>query len=140
VHTSFLPFGDISDLQLPKDPSNRMLPPPSPIPIHLSPDRSSKADKLPVAHSPPAGGPHKGFAFVTFNSAESALDAIDNMHRNTLPGPSNAGRPLKVNLAKPPKPSAKGGANRAVWDDEAWIKEHGTVAVEQREIGTEGTD
>jgi peptidyl-prolyl isomerase E (cyclophilin E) len=86
------------------------------------------------------GGPHKGFAFLTFNSAESALDAIDNMHRNTLPGPSNVGRPLKVNLAKAPKPSAKGGNNKAIWDDEEWIKEHGTVPVEQRAIGTEGTD
>ncbi len=87
-----------------------------------------------------AGGPHKGFAFLTFNSADAALDAIDNMHRNTLPGPSNAGRPLKVNLAKAPKPSAKGGANKAIWDDEEWIKEHGTVPVEQRAVGTEGTD
>lgn len=57
--------------------------------------------------------PHRGFAFVSYNNRTSALDAVDNMHRNVLPGPSNAARVLKVNMAKPPKGQAVSGSNRA---------------------------
>lgn len=63
------------------------------------------------------------------------------MHRNVLPSPSNAGRFLKVNAAKPPKPGAagsKGGGNRAVWEDEEWIREHGVQGVVANAVGTEG--
>ena len=35
------------------------------------------------------------------------------MHRNDLPGPRNVGRPLKCNMAKPPKGVKLGGSNRA---------------------------
>ncbi|KAK4049873.1 hypothetical protein OIO90_005262 [Microbotryomycetes sp. JL221] len=78
---------------------------------------------------------HRGFAFVSFSTNESALDAIDNMHDNVLPGPSNVGRPLKVNLAKPPKGAQLGGSNRAIWTDEQWLKEHGTDSVGIRPVG-----
>ncbi|KAM0786397.1 hypothetical protein ACM66B_001864 [Microbotryomycetes sp. NB124-2] len=80
---------------------------------------------------------HRGFAFVTFSTNESALDAIDNMHDNVLTGPSNVGRPLKVNLAKPPKGAQLGGSNRAIWTDEQWLKEHGTDSIENARRGTE---
>ncbi|KAM0751559.1 hypothetical protein T439DRAFT_300502 [Meredithblackwellia eburnea MCA 4105] len=78
---------------------------------------------------------HRGFAFVSFTSSESATDAIDNMHRNVLPGPSNVGRSLKVNLAKPQKNTPKGGNNRAVWADEEWLKEHGNAPVGAPTLG-----
>ncbi|KAL8279834.1 hypothetical protein RQP46_007684 [Phenoliferia psychrophenolica] len=81
---------------------------------------------------------HRGFAFVSFSTATAALDAIDNMHRNVLPGPSNAGRVLKVNIAKPPKGLTVGGSNRAIWTDESWIKEHGQAPVGEVHVGTEG--
>ena len=48
---------------------------------------------------------HKGFAFVQYNAAEDAADAIDNMHNAEL-----YGRVLRVNLAKPD--ALKGGTNR----------------------------
>jgi peptidyl-prolyl isomerase E (cyclophilin E) len=51
---------------------------------------------------------HRGFAFVTFSSAEDAQDAIDNMDMNEL-----SGRVLKVSLARPMKTPAQLGGNRA---------------------------
>jgi hypothetical protein len=50
---------------------------------------------------------------VTYASTLSALDAVDNMHRNVLPGPSNGSNVLKVNLAKAPKGQGVSGSNRA---------------------------
>ncbi|KDE05601.1 hypothetical protein MVLG_03973 [Microbotryum lychnidis-dioicae p1A1 Lamole] len=83
---------------------------------------------------------HRGFAFVSFSSLESALDAIDNMHQNELTDPSNKGRTLKVNMAKPPKGLKPGMGNRAIWTDEAWIKEHGMQSIEDmhQQVGTAG--
>ncbi|PWN27540.1 RNA-binding domain-containing protein [Jaminaea rosea] len=68
------------------------------------------------------GGPHRGFGFVVFSTGQEAQDTIDNMHHNEL-----AGRILNVNLAKPLKTTAAvggTGGNRAIWDDEEWIKQH----------------
>ncbi|CEQ41541.1 SPOSA6832_03259 [Sporobolomyces salmonicolor] len=83
---------------------------------------------------------HRGFAFVSYSTAESALDAIDNMHRNCLPGPSERGRVLKVNRAKPQKGVQLGGSNKPIWADEAWLKEHGVAPVggEQAPIAPAG--
>ncbi|GAA5824955.1 hypothetical protein JCM11251_006038 [Rhodosporidiobolus azoricus] len=78
---------------------------------------------------------HRGFGFVTFSEAEAALDAIDNMHQNTLPGITNRGRVLKVNKAKPPKAQQLGGTNKPVWAEEEWIKEHGQDPVHQATLG-----
>lgn len=50
---------------------------------------------------------------MTYATVASALDAIDNMHSNILPGATNGGRVLKVNMAKPSKGLQKGGSNRA---------------------------
>lgn len=81
LHTVFSTFGDVVDVQLPPDPSQRK--------------------------------PHRGFAFLTYTDAESALDAIDNMHLNELPDPSNKGKTLKVNTAKAPKGQSLAGSNKA---------------------------
>lgn len=54
----------------------------------------------------------------------SALDSVDNMHCNVLPGQPS--KPLKVNTAKLPKALAMSGTNRAVWTDEAWLAEYAT--------------
>ena len=55
---------------------------------------------------------HRGFAFVSYSTAEATLDAIDNMNRNVLPGVTNKGKPLKVNRAKPQKGGQKGASNK----------------------------
>eukprot|EP00041_Stephanoeca_diplocostata_P012810 m.215535 g.215535 ORF g.215535 m.215535 type:complete len:170 (-) comp19101_c0_seq1:1143-1652(-) len=61
---------------------------------------------------------HRGFAFVEFELAEDAAAAVDNMHESEL-----YGRTLKVNYARP-LTTAKGNANRAIWDDEDWLREN----------------
>lgn len=101
LQAAFGPFGDIVDIQLPPDPAKREL---------LCRRYASRHAHLP--RSAPESS-HRGFAFVSFSQGVAALDAIDNMHRNVLPGPSNVGRPLKVNMAKPPKGAKLGGSNRA---------------------------
>lgn len=82
INDAFIPFGEIVDVSLPKN------------------------DK------PDATEPHRGFAYVEFEDAEDAKEAIDNMDQAEL-----FGRILKVSAAKPPK-SAEGGLNSktAVWE------------------------
>ena len=82
IHDAFIPFGEIADVSIPKN------------------------DK------PDATEPHRGFAYVEFEDAEDAKEAIDNMDQAEL-----FGRILKVSAAKPPK-SAEGGLNSktAVWE------------------------
>eukprot|EP00040_Diaphanoeca_grandis_P017102 m.88729 g.88729 ORF g.88729 m.88729 type:complete len:377 (-) comp26229_c3_seq1:370-1500(-) len=59
---------------------------------------------------------HRGFAFVDFELPEDALAAMDNMNEAEL-----FGRSLKVNLARP-MTTKEGQSNRAVWNDENWIR------------------
>lgn len=49
---------------------------------------------------------------MSYASPEAAVDAVDNMHLNSLPGPSNRGRVLKVNKAKPQKGAKLVGSNK----------------------------
>ncbi|OMH80323.1 Peptidyl-prolyl cis-trans isomerase E [Zancudomyces culisetae] len=60
---------------------------------------------------------HRGFGFIEFEEAEDANDAIDNMNNAEL-----FGKTINVNLAKSGKYTET--SNRAVWDDEEWIKKH----------------
>ncbi|GAA97908.1 uncharacterized protein L969DRAFT_89740 [Mixia osmundae IAM 14324] len=62
---------------------------------------------------------HRGFGFVEFREANDALDAMDNMHQNEM-----LGRTIKVTLAKPSKGQQNLGSNRAIWEDEAWLKDN----------------
>ncbi|EFP94447.1 uncharacterized protein PGTG_20403 [Puccinia graminis f. sp. tritici CRL 75-36-700-3] len=98
LHSSFSPFGNIRDIQIPTDPQSRN---------------------------------NRNFAFITFQDQIEALDAIDNMHLNLLS--SDSEKILKVNLARNSfhnnnqKADTKGFShpnNRAIWDDETWIKEN----------------
>ncbi|CAO1636464.1 unnamed protein product [Parajaminaea phylloscopi] len=100
--SAFAPFGDIVDVQIPRD--------------------KGRSDQPGAAASDGAGGPHRGFGFLVFSTAQEAQDAIDNMHLNVI-----YDRVLNVNLAKPLKMSSGfggGGRNRAVWEDEEWIKQY----------------
>lgn len=61
---------------------------------------------------------HKGFAFIEFESADDAADAIENMHHSELNG-----KTLTVNVAKPGQniPGLPVVHTKAVWDIETKI-------------------
>jgi hypothetical protein len=82
LHATFLPFGEIVDIQMPK------------------PELPSSTD------------PHRGFAYVEFESAEDAREAIDNMNQSEL-----FKRIIQVAQAKPMKDHSEGlGSKVAVWE------------------------
>ncbi len=81
LHDAFLPFGEIADVSL------------------------SKNEK------PGSTEPHRGFAYVEFEDAEDAKEAIDNMDQSEL-----FGRVIKVSAAKAPKRADEGlGSKTALW-------------------------
>ena len=84
VRAAFIPFGELSDVQIPLDYESQK---------------------------------HRGFAFVEFEAAEDAKDAIDNMNEAEL-----FGRTLKVNLAKPLR--YKENSSRPVWADDEWLSKY----------------
>ena len=82
LHDAFLPFGEIADVSLPKN------------------------------DHPNATEPHRGFAYVEFEDADDAKEAIDNMDQSEF-----FGRVIKVNAAKAPKRLDEGlGSKTAVWE------------------------
>lgn len=82
LHAAFVPFGEIADIQLPK------------------PDLPSATE------------PHRGFAYVEFEQAADAREAVDNMDQSEL-----YGRVIKVAAAKPQKEQNEGlGSKTAVWE------------------------
>ncbi|KAK0705218.1 RNA recognition domain-containing protein [Lasiosphaeris hirsuta] len=90
LHDAFIPFGEIADVALPKN------------------------------ENPNATEPHRGFAYVEFEDAEDAKEAIDNMDQSEL-----FGRVIKVSAAKVPKSSTSGlGAKTALWEQEGWLAEN----------------
>ncbi|KAI0900446.1 hypothetical protein F4806DRAFT_491336 [Annulohypoxylon nitens] len=97
IHEAFIPFGEIADISLPKN------------------------------DAPNATEPHRGFAYVEYEDAEDAKEAIDNMDQSEL-----FGRVLKVSAAKPPKSAEEGlGSKKAIWEQEGWLAEH-AVSEEDR--------
>ncbi|XXG97685.1 protein transport protein S31 [Hypoxylon texense] len=97
LHDAFIPFGEIADITLPKN------------------------------DAPNATEPHRGFAYVEYEDADDAKEAIDNMDQSEL-----FGRVLKVSAAKPPKSAQEGlGSKTAVWEQEGWLAEH-AVSEEDR--------
>lgn len=84
LQEAFVPFGEIADVSLPKNEN----------------PNSSAAE------------PHRGFAYVEFEDAEDAKEAIDNMDQAEL-----FGRVIKVSAAKAPKSANQGlGSKTAVWE------------------------
>lgn len=82
LHDAFIPFGEIADISLPKN------------------------------DAPNATEPHRGFAYVEYEDAEDAKEAVDNMDQSEF-----FGRVLKVSAAKPPKSANEGlGSKTAVWE------------------------
>ncbi|KAI8093651.1 peptidyl-prolyl cis-trans isomerase E [Halteromyces radiatus] len=72
-----------------------------------------------LALDPGSQAQHKGFGFVEFEEPEDAKAALDNMHLSEL-----YGKVIKVSSAKPSRMMA--GANKAIWADDAYLKEHTT--------------
>jgi RNA recognition motif-containing protein len=84
LQEAFIPFGEIADVSLPKNENPNTA----------------------------ATEPHRGFAYVEFEDAEDAKEAIDNMDQAEL-----FGRVIKVSAAKAPKSAGQGlGAKTAVWE------------------------
>ncbi|KAJ6441966.1 peptidyl prolyl cis-trans isomerase cyclophilin [Purpureocillium lavendulum] len=90
VMDAFIPFGEIVEVQLPK------------------PDSRNSTDA------------HRGFAYVEYEDAEDAKEAIDNMDQSEF-----FGRILKVSQAKAPKSAEEGlGSKKAIWEQEGWLAEN----------------
>lgn len=83
LYDAFIPFGEIVEVQLPK-----------------ADGRKSATDS------------HRGFAYVEFEDADDALEAVDNMDQSEF-----FGKILKVSQAKAPKSADEGlGSKKAVWE------------------------
>ncbi|CAK7233926.1 hypothetical protein SBRCBS47491_008776 [Sporothrix bragantina] len=106
LHDAFLPFGDIADVSLPKSDRNPKR------------DQATGADQDGVAADQDAIS-HRGFAYVEFEDADDAKEAIDNMDKSDF-----FGRIIKVTAAKAPKASNEGlGSRTALWNQEAWVEQ-----------------
>jgi RNA recognition motif-containing protein len=89
LQEAFLPFGEIADVSLPKNENPQTA----------------------------AAEPHRGFAYVEFEDADDAKEAIDNMDQAEL-----FGRVIKVSAAKAPKSAGQGlGAKTAVWEQVCFV-------------------
>lgn len=128
LYAVFGTFGDIVSVQLPKDPSERERQQHQ-VNWFL---RVHTADHL-LACAPLAGPGakrrHRGFGFVEFQEVADALDAVDNMHLNEING-----KRLRVNLAQAKTGKSMLGTKRAVWEDQAWLKEHAVDAADVRTV------
>lgn len=92
LHDAFLPFGDIADVTLPKNEN----------------PNSNTTE------------PHRGFAYVEFENADDAKEAIDNMDQSEF-----FGRVIKVTAAKIPKSADEGlGSKKAVWEQVCCPSDH----------------
>jgi len=93
---------------------------------------------------PPAQVPHnnykntnqsqaknRGFAFVTYESAGDAQDAIDNMDLNELKT-----RVIRVSLARPQKTPMAGLGNRPIWESEEWLTQHTKPLAQSGGVGS----
>jgi RNA recognition motif-containing protein len=82
LQDAFIPFGEIADVSLPKN------------------------------ENPNSTDPHRGFAYVEYEDADDAKEAIDNMDQSEF-----FGRVIKVTAAKAPKSADEGlGSKTAVWN------------------------
>ncbi|KAI5466898.1 hypothetical protein BGZ63DRAFT_418649 [Mariannaea sp. PMI_226] len=84
--------------------------------------------KVPKSDSRDSTEPHRGFAYVEYEDAADAQEAIDNMDQSEF-----FGKILKVSQAKAPKSAEDGlGSKTAVWAKEGWLAQH---AADENEPG-----
>ncbi|KAM3580814.1 Peptidyl-prolyl cis-trans isomerase cyp10 [Umbelopsis sp. WA50703] len=86
-----------------------------------------------IPPDPSSSNQHRGFGFVEFEEKEDCLEAIDNMHLSELNG-----RVIKVNIAKPQR--IAGGGNKAIWDDDAWLRKYALNTAEDQLDGKSQPD
>ncbi|TLS24285.1 hypothetical protein PpBr36_08029 [Pyricularia pennisetigena] len=100
LHDAFIPFGEIADVKMPKN------------------------------DNPKSAETHRGFAYVEYEDADDAKEAMDNMDQSEF-----FGRIIKVHAAKPPKSANEGlGSKTAVWEQEGWLAKN-AVSEEDRLTG-----
>ena len=95
LHDAFIPFGEITEVSLPRNenPNN-----------NNNRDNNNATDE--------EGPTHRGFAYVEYEDADDAREAIDNMDQAEF-----YGRVLRVSPAKPPKSADEGlGSKTAIWE------------------------
>lgn len=108
LHDAFVPFGEIADVSLPRN------------------------------ENPNSTDPHRGFAYVEYEDADDAKEALDNMDQSEF-----FRRVIKVTAAKAPKSADEGlGSKKAIWEQESWLAENAVseedrLAAEQANSGVE---
>ena len=113
LHDAFIPFGDIADVSLPK--SDRR--PPRPDANGTGEANVAHAADQDDAEARPG---HRGFAYVEYEDADDAKEAIDNMDKSEF-----FGRTIKVTAAKAPKSTTEGlGSRTALWNQ---VRIHRTI-------------
>ncbi|KAM5351982.1 hypothetical protein ACJ41O_004705 [Fusarium nematophilum] len=87
--------------------------------------------KVPKPDAPNSTEAHRGFAYVEYEEAADAKEAIDNMDQSEF-----FGKVLRVSQAKPPKSADEGlGSKTAIWEKEDWLAEH--AADENDRLGSD---
>ena len=77
-----------------------------------------------------AKGVHRGFAFVEFEDAEDASEAIYNMD-----GADLLGYTIKVSMAQPNQLNKLSAPQQAIWSNDEWFQKHvgGQASAEAQE-------
>lgn len=97
LHDAFIPFGDIADVSLPKGDRR-------------PPRQDANGGEANGQDDSTSG--HRGFAYVEYEDADDAKEAIDNMDKSEF-----FGRTIKVTAAKAPKAATEGlGSRTALWN------------------------
>ncbi|CAK7267348.1 hypothetical protein SEPCBS57363_002544 [Sporothrix epigloea] len=114
LHDAFIPFGEINNVSL---PMNDTFP---------KRDRANGTDEDGIPSDRGATS-HRGFAYVEYEDADDAKEAIDNMDKSDF-----FGRTIKVTTAKEPKAASEGlGSRTALWNQEAWIEQNAAAEAGQ---------
>ncbi|XP_017201922.1 peptidyl-prolyl cis-trans isomerase E isoform X1 [Oryctolagus cuniculus] len=118
LHAAFIPFGDITDIQIPLD-------------YETEKHRGFAFVEFELAEiaAPPAPTSARKCSLLDPHVAqtrrvEDAAAAIDNMNESEL-----FGRTIRVNLAKPMR--IKEGSSRPVWSDDDWLKKFSGKTLEE---------
>ncbi len=108
VFDAFIPFGDIADVTLPKSDRHAKQQRTN----GVGDDAAGAGPSTEHGADPDAEAGHRGFAYVEYEDADDAKEAIDNMDKSEF-----FGRTLKVTAAKAPKSTNEGlGSRTALWN------------------------
>ena len=109
LHDAFLPFGEIAEVSLPRNDNPNRNPNHNHNHTNTNNHHQNSNNNADGEEGPPT---HRGFAYVEYEDADDAREAIDNMDQAEF-----YGRVLRVSAAKPPKSAEEGlGSKTAVWE------------------------